>query len=382
MTSNSAELNLISDIYDAAIDTELWEPLLDRLCPYVGAKGGALLGLNMLDLHQYTLNCVSSIYSKHDMQMYRDNYSKYEENHLRLAAESPVGSVVLDTDFTDNAAKLVNRPDIKYLRENFGIYERFGIRLNDDGSWFDAVAFQYDQSRGNVTEEEAQRLQMFVPHMAQAMVLSRSFSLLKSHFNAVLNMLDHITVGLYLVHQNGSIILANQTGQELLDQRNGVRKSARGKLTVSTPHQQTTLDQAIQTASATAQAQGREKTVTMAVSKPSGHDNYYVEVSALKDTNHELDGVFKGAIVSVIDPDRSEPINIQGMQQIYGLTAAELSVASLFLEGLSNAEIAETRGVGNDTIKSQIQSILTKTRSRNRTEMVRRALRINLPFRR
>jgi DNA-binding CsgD family transcriptional regulator len=55
------------------------------------------------------------------------------------------------------------------------------------------------------------------------------------------------------------------------------------------------------------------------------------------------------------------------------LTPAERAVARLIVEGRSDAEIAKARGVSKRTVAKQIASILDKTGTRSRVELVARA---------
>ncbi|MEM1153145.1 MAG: helix-turn-helix transcriptional regulator [Pseudomonadota bacterium] len=81
----------------------------------------------------------------------------------------------------------------------------------------------------------------------------------------------------------------------------------------------------------------------------------------------------------MIDPMNPGAVFITGLEVLYGLTAAEAQVCRLLIDGLSYGDIADTRGVTLETIKSQAKSILAKTGVSSRSALVRLALRINLP---
>ena len=58
----------------------------------------------------------------------------------------------------------------------------------------------------------------------------------------------------------------------------------------------------------------------------------------------------------------------------YGLTAAESAVLLAFLEGHTQKEIAELRGTSAVTVRTQMQSILSKSGVKSQTELMRDAL--------
>jgi len=69
-----------------------------------------------------------------------------------------------------------------------------------------------------------------------------------------------------------------------------------------------------------------------------------------------------------------------GLQALYDLTATEIVVLELLVAGKSNHDIADIRGVSPETVKTQTRSVFAKLAVRNRAELVRRVLAINLPI--
>ena len=60
------------------------------------------------------------------------------------------------------------------------------------------------------------------------------------------------------------------------------------------------------------------------------------------------------------------------------MTARELQVLELLVDGLSNKAIAAHLGVSDETVKFHLSSILGKLGASNRTEAVKRAIRMGL----
>ncbi|WP_299482477.1 alpha/beta fold hydrolase [uncultured Roseibium sp.] len=58
------------------------------------------------------------------------------------------------------------------------------------------------------------------------------------------------------------------------------------------------------------------------------------------------------------------------MQSLYGLTPSETDVLSLLVSGHSPSEVADTRKRSVDTVRQQIKSMITKTRSRGTSELI------------
>jgi DNA-binding CsgD family transcriptional regulator len=63
--------------------------------------------------------------------------------------------------------------------------------------------------------------------------------------------------------------------------------------------------------------------------------------------------------------------DLAALGEAFGLTLAETSVLALLGQGQSLAEIASTRGVEIDTVRGQCKLLLSKTRSRRQSDLVK-----------
>jgi DNA-binding CsgD family transcriptional regulator len=81
----------------------------------------------------------------------------------------------------------------------------------------------------------------------------------------------------------------------------------------------------------------------------------------------------------IVDPDNHQIIDVSGLELLFSLTNAKSEVCRLLVTGHTTTEIADIRGTKPDSIRKQINSLLTKTRTRHRSEQVHLALSINLP---
>lgn len=68
----------------------------------------------------------------------------------------------------------------------------------------------------------------------------------------------------------------------------------------------------------------------------------------------------------------SEP-TVRRLQTRFGLTVREAQVASAVARGLSNAEVAETLGIVEKTVKNVLMAVYEKCEVRNRVELALRA---------
>jgi len=97
-----------------------------------------------------------------------------------------------------------------------------------------------------------------------------------------------------------------------------------------------------------------------------------------------LDGVMRGEVgltpvlAGKILREFARPESTQSHDDAEELTPREREVLELVAQGRTNAEIAETLGVSQNTVKFHMKNILSKLHVRNRAEVVAYALRSGL----
>ena len=82
----------------------------------------------------------------------------------------------------------------------------------------------------------------------------------------------------------------------------------------------------------------------------------------------------------LIDPMRTDVVSTEGMQALFNLTGAESDTCRLIAEGLGTDDIADVQNLTRETVRTYVKRILEKTGTKNRAQLVRLALTVNLPI--
>jgi len=371
---------IISDLYSTAASQSKWREILDRLHPIVNAKSAGLIVVDSFSNNESPPNqfgATSASLPADKMAIYNKEYAKYEQDIVSIGEETPVGRMIVDPAFL-NIKEISNRPDVAYSIQNFGIRDRFGVRLNDDKAWYDVIAFQYDTSRGNATPEEFSYISPYIPHIAQSIVQGRLFDQIHLKYGAVLSMLDRVNVGMMLLHPDSTVVVMNQCSSEIIDRSPDLRVTPNRKISIVSDNAK--LMGEIATLAKTHAAEGNESKKYVSVGDDQG-DKLLIELSPLHNTNDDLGTSFHGVMALIIDPNNPININQKGLSEVYSLTSAEVDVAKSVGEGYTAKEVAENRNSSPDTVKQQLKSIYMKTTSSSRAELIRRMISISLPFR-
>jgi DNA-binding NarL/FixJ family response regulator len=81
-------------------------------------------------------------------------------------------------------------------------------------------------------------------------------------------------------------------------------------------------------------------------------------------------------ILIIVDPDEHRAPAEFILRRMFGLTSAEVRIATDLLRGRDLNDIAATSGAAGGTIRSQLKSILSKTETHRQAELVALLARI------
>lgn len=381
MIPNQAALASVPSIYDSAVVPDTWGDTLEKSASALGAKGALLL---IMDQHigtHYQINHFSKIWSRapERVAMYNEKFAQYEKPVWQKLFTMRNQQLVLDTDFWADEPDLHNRPDYQYLRENVGILRKCAARLNANQSWWDIVAFHFDESLPQIPGTAIDGINLLLPHIAKSVELARAFQQLKTEYNAVLAALDHVEVGMCITTHVGDIVTCNAEANRILEQDDGIRLS-HGRLLFNDSDHQARFNRAVQETSATARGEQLTHEIMLTSETRSGKDPILVEISPLRDYENELSGRLTGSLITLVDPSNTQPFNVDRVAIAYQLSQAETEVCKYLLHGHTNVSMADIRGVSTETIKTQVKSVLQKTRCARRSDLIRLVLKATPPI--
>ena len=124
----------------------------------------------------------------------------------------------------------------------------------------------------------------------------------------------------------------------------------------------------------------RPRKEAMFASSPDQDGQLCIEVVPLDRSDEIGSRPFNGALVVTRDLREPISINLELAKWTFELTTAETDVIDMVCLGLTNSEIAQRRDRSVDTINSQVKTILNKTRSHSRTQLVRTLCNFSSPF--
>lgn len=373
-------LDLISRIYELPQHPERWPTVLDEFALLMNAS----LAATAVYDHKYDphhLNAVSSSFGPSFLEAHdRQVSSSYKSAFAKMAA-NPKRAFLSELEMLglDDHEQYAERPVVQWLKQNYGLFYGTASCLNLDRSWTDILLVMFPDNRGPVSDQERKVGNFFLDHFAKSVELGRAFGELKTRHKGTLSALDRIHIGILVLSPTGTVVLKNKEADRILEASDGIKLSREEQLYPIDGGQREKLKEAISQAVHTARAQHNRAETLLTLPRRSGAEPYLVEVAPFCD-NEKIESLFKGCLVFIIDPTKTDVVSTDGMQAIYGLTGSESEVCKLVAEGFQTDEIADARNLTRETVRNYVKQVLQKTGTKNRSQLVRLALNVNLPI--
>ncbi len=366
--------NCILELYDAAVNPSRWRHALNLVAEEVGGVASMVL-VRKPEGWRRDLQLLSNRYldfSRSAEGMYYGlRYSRLQNPDWNYLSECQPMQPTWDLEAGYTAHELDRRKDYSYLISRVGVRRRLGVRLNDDRLWFDALSVGFPDDMPGGSPDQKALLHSVLPHLSKSIEMSRIFLALRRKHKAALTALDHVEHALIVVDAKQNIIVANAKADQVFGESMLISKDQHGRLCCSDDLDTRKLKAAIETACKIADGNATiTPNSTWLNLTGDGAASLAIDVAPIRDTSDELDESNALALITLTSPDHLPAINLKSFAKAYSLTRAETEVCELAFSGLSIGVIAERRNTSPNTVKSQVATILSKTNSNSRLELI------------
>ena len=372
-------LQTLGVLYETAFGTERWPHALDAIARLIGGNG-ALLFVTDAAPSDLQIAAMSSRYEAADAHRYLTSLTDGDElRWVHVLDAVPPRTLKTDLEVWPDRDAYDAMASVRFMR-SMNLYHRVGVRPCAHGGWQDALTILFNEPHGGITAAEAERLMLLVPHVARAIEQQRPFKLLQSRFNAVLSVLNRLGMGVLILNDTGTIVVANDEGERVLGAADGLLRSPNSHITTADDATAIQLDAMLRHTARAARLEQPQPPGSLQVPRLTRGEHYMVEIAPFRDDGGEMGSPFVGVLMLIVDPDHRDMVAVDGLVKSYGLTPTETQVCGMIARGMTLREIADSRSVSLDTVKSQSRSIYGKTMTRNRRELVQRAQSIAPPL--
>jgi integral membrane sensor domain MASE1/DNA-binding CsgD family transcriptional regulator len=284
------------------------------------------------------------------------------------------------SDSTQETWKPILLKPRKRILLNHGLHAAFGLPLYAEGKLQAVLEFFSTTNQlpdkhvlyivecigeqlGRVLERQQSHEQR-----RQAVAISDALKLSTIRSDALETTLNALTSSVYLTDRHGRILYMNLAAKRQVGSSNAIRvvnnhlapidRTARLALARA-------VDEALRN-----EADLPTSGVTIAL--PSGDNAGLIATVVPLARGEPQSGAFSGMVaIFVQDPIVMPSFPGQAFAELYGLTRSELRVLIAMVPGLSVKEAAEVLGIGENTAKTHLQHIHSKTGTSKQTELMR-----------
>jgi DNA-binding CsgD family transcriptional regulator len=363
--------DVISTIYDCALDPGRWPVAIEQVCSLIEGKNGVIMVVDTtgtgsrFDASWNVDHALTRIYSE-----------KYHPINPLLGPWS-----AFDVDEAYNVA-LVMEPDrwmetrvYKEFGEPNDFLDSVGVTLLKNPARFATLSVARSIKAGFSGEHELAVMRLLAPHLRKAITIA-DFIEMKELTSATF---DALLAPVLLVNREGSIIHCNHAARDLLVSGDPIR-SVGHTLTARAADAAKALASAL---SAALDGSRDEPEAAQVVFTPFS-DGRVAFAHVLPIRSGTPRGQFEpqaAAAVFITPAGKASGLPFQAWATAFGLTAAEVRVLELLSKGLSISQVAATLEVASTTARTHLARLMHKTGTTRQADVLQLAAQLTSPIR-
>ena len=366
--------DVVSAIYDCAIDPQAWPVAIEQIGRLVGAFQGLLLVLDLTG--NKTRLYVNWNVDPGVMRTYQEDF--HADNPLTAhVAQFDAGEPYNILMHMDQERWLATRTYREFYKPN-GWLDSIGVTVLKTPSRLASFALTCDEERGFTGPREVEIIRLLAPHMRKAVSIADLIEMRELTVRTLESSFDALLAPVLFVGVQREIIHANSAARDLLAKGDPIR-SERGALTAHDSHAAQRLEAAIAARSGDAVNGESSKIVYMPFADGRPAFAHVLPIaSGVARSQIEPRAV---AAIFIAPADAAPSLPLQAWTSAFGLTAAEVRVLEGLIKGRTIVEVAEELEIGASTARTHLAHLMQKTGSGRQADLVRTAMQLMAPIR-
>jgi DNA-binding CsgD family transcriptional regulator len=355
---------LIGDIYDAALDRNLWQSVLQKTCEFVRGQTAMLVAAGSVQVHLY----FQWGHEPRFIEAWDRTYQRINPAQVPVMAMK-VGEIKTVAEFMPYEEWLASRFYREWIAPQglgdgmYGLFEK-------SATSHAGVAVIKSARDGPIDDEAKRRFRLLYPHFRRAVTFGRIIDLHKFEAAALADSLDGLAAAVLLVDANGSLVHANKAGQAMLEAGAVIRVAANRLNAVDRQ-----ADGVLRDIFAAA-AKGDEAVSTKGIDVPlvgRNGERYVAHVLPLTSGARRAAGLAYSAVAAVFihKAELDLPHPLEALAVTFTLTPAEMRVLMMIVQLGGPREVAPVLGISEPTVKTHLQHIFEKTDTSRQADLVK-----------
>lgn len=353
----------IEKIYAAAADASLWEEALRAIEDYTGSTGAVL---NLVPTKPTAAPlCLAGSFSRDDCAEYALN-CMWQCPRIAFGQSHPEVPIHFDRMILSES-EMDRDPTYEW-------YGKHGLRyyvagwVGESGNHRAYMSLQRSRRQGHVEPDEIEPFSLILKHMAAALGLAVKLGTLEQQGRFSVGLVNSLPHAVFALDSSGHVLLTNAKADRLLDRADALFVVS-GKLQCRLSAQQPLLDRLIAGALGSDPLQPRGGWAR--IHRSTGLRPYAALFGALESPEELFSAFRPRALVIVVDPEAASLPDPQALHELFGLTDAEVRLATALSEGHSLESAAATLQVQVATARSHLKSIFHKVGVNRQQDLIR-----------
>jgi DNA-binding CsgD family transcriptional regulator len=361
--------HIVPEIYEATIDPSHWDYVVTMIAKLTKSKSACLYYKNK------ELEVASTIAQFGMPGSARMNFNDQCDTLDNMFASKQNGKEDLScTQFYPGSNGVMQDDSTLYvdwMKPN-DIYHVGGAQFVDTDSHRAGIAILRDEKAGVWGEGELRVINEILPHLRRALNIHSEFTYLRLKQDALLKGLDRLVIGLILYDSNAQPVYINPTARAIIESHPGMQLQDDNLFLTNTEDEKNLRKVIIDTAAIDPDDSWKQS-IAIGITHPDVEAPLPILVTPMHANLITSDLDYDGARVAVFisDPNMQQPISIDNLVSVYGLTPSESQVAISLANGHSIDEIAESSHHSSHTIRSQLKSVFRKTGVSRQSELIK-----------
>ena len=355
--------DLISAIYDAALDHSLWEGVIERVTHFVEGDGAGLFFKDVSAQHAFASHSFGLKWPL-PVHQFRPIYSAYvghfqgEIGELISIRELMPWDQLTQTGFYEEWVRPRRLVD-------------FVSAVLDKSATSAAIFGLFRHERHGPADSAVRyRLSLLVPHLRRAVLIAQMFDLRLAESANLTETLDALSVCMFLVGDDRRIVHANVAGWAMLE-AGDVLRAANGHMFACDARDDRAL-RAVLVASGQGDAALGTAGTAMPLTGTSGN-HYVAHALPLTSGARRIAGITGGAAAALfVRPAELAASSCSDLvATTFRLTPTELRVLLAIVDIGGIPEVAAAFGVAETTIRTHVGRLFQKTGTSRQAELVK-----------
>ncbi len=354
---------LLENLYRTPLDRQEWSRFLQSLVTASSSRSA-----RMLVMDRQAREVLYSTKINIDDDQHRD-YVHYYVNRCpwrpELALKTPGQLYNTYTDFSCDQRRFYRTEFFNDWARHLDIEHGLCGTVYHDSRYTVQLLVQRTGDQGPFSQALTRRLNALIPHVRQALQLSRAMAEQKTQYLSAMAAAERCFMPFLLVDKDGGVGYVSSRAESLLEALPGVGLRD-GRLGFDCPRQQHGFRKAV-----TGVIEGGVHQQQTLVAPLAGRSLplRLLVTSLTPDSTGESFWPGQSVAVYLQAPEMHLDVDEEVLSQLFQLTAAEARVAAALALGNNLADIAERFGVSPHTVRSQLKSAMRKTGARRQAEL-------------